>query len=129
MIEPGQNAPDFELPDQDGNPVRLSGLRGGPVVLYFYPKADTPGCTKQACSLRDSFAALTEKGLTFTPVGLGLRVDAMPVDVGRLAAERSIVLSDLRPVEGGLEDLFLELTSDTQREDFAQAATTAGAPS
>ena len=50
------------------------------------------------------------------------------VDVGRLAVERSIVLTDLRPVEGGLEDLFLELTSDTQREDFAQAATTAGAP-
>ena len=53
----------------------------------------------------------------------------MPVDIGRMAAERAIVLSDLRPVEGGLEDLFLELTSDTQREDFAQAATTAGAPS
>jgi peroxiredoxin Q/BCP len=43
MIEPGQTAPDFELPDQDGKPVRLSDLRGGPVVLYFYPKADTPG--------------------------------------------------------------------------------------
>jgi peroxiredoxin len=39
-----QPAPDFELPDQDGNPVRLSGLRGKRVVLYFYPKADTPGC-------------------------------------------------------------------------------------
>jgi ABC-2 type transport system ATP-binding protein len=77
-------------------------------------------------------AALTDKGLTFTPVGSGFRVDAMPLDIGRLAAERSIVLSDLRPVEGGLEDLFLELTSDTQREDpnvLAQAATTAGAPS
>jgi thioredoxin-dependent peroxiredoxin len=44
MIEPGHAAPDFELPDQDGNPVRLSGLRGRPIVLYFYPKADTPGC-------------------------------------------------------------------------------------
>jgi peroxiredoxin Q/BCP len=43
MIEPGQPAPDFELPDQDGNPVRLSDLRGRRVVLYFYPKADTPG--------------------------------------------------------------------------------------
>ena len=53
MIEPGQPAPDFELPDQDGNPVRLSGLRGRPIVLYFYPKADTPGCTTQACSIRD----------------------------------------------------------------------------
>jgi thioredoxin-dependent peroxiredoxin len=43
MIESGTPAPDFELPDQDGNPVRLSDLRGGLVVLYFYPKADTPG--------------------------------------------------------------------------------------
>jgi len=56
MIEPGQPAPDFELPDQDGNPVRLSGLRGRPVVLYFYPKADTPGCTTQACGIRDRAA-------------------------------------------------------------------------
>ncbi|MEA2403950.1 MAG: thioredoxin-dependent peroxiredoxin [Thermoleophilaceae bacterium] len=49
----GDTAPDFELPDQDGNPVRLSSLRGKPVVLYFYPKADTPGCTTQACGIRD----------------------------------------------------------------------------
>ena len=53
MVEHGQRAPDFELPDQDGNPVRLSDLRGQPVVLYFYPKADTPGCTTQACGIRD----------------------------------------------------------------------------
>ena len=53
MIEPGQPAPDFELPDEDGNPVRLSDLRGKKVVLYFYPKADTPGCTTQACGIRD----------------------------------------------------------------------------
>ncbi|MDX6640102.1 MAG: thioredoxin-dependent peroxiredoxin [Solirubrobacteraceae bacterium] len=53
MIEPGDQAPDFELPDQDGNLVRLSDLRGQPVVLYFYPKADTPGCTTQACGVRD----------------------------------------------------------------------------
>ena len=53
MIEPGQSAPDFELPDQDGTPVRLRDLRGRRVVLYFYPKADTPGCTTQACGVRD----------------------------------------------------------------------------
>jgi thioredoxin-dependent peroxiredoxin len=53
MIEPGQSAPDFALPDQDGNPVELAELRGRPVVVYFYPKADTPGCTTQACGVRD----------------------------------------------------------------------------
>jgi thioredoxin-dependent peroxiredoxin len=49
----GDAAPDFELPDQDGEPVKLSSFRGQPVVLYFYPKADTPGCTVQACGVRD----------------------------------------------------------------------------
>jgi thioredoxin-dependent peroxiredoxin len=49
----GDVGPDFELPDQDGNPVSLSGLRGRRVVLYFYPRADTPGCTTQACGVRD----------------------------------------------------------------------------
>jgi thioredoxin-dependent peroxiredoxin len=53
VIERGQKAPDFELPDQDGRVVRLSDLRGRPVVVYFYPKADTPGCTTQACGVRD----------------------------------------------------------------------------
>ena len=64
MIEPGQTAPDFELPDQDGNPIRLSDLRGGPVVLYFYPKADTPGCTTQACGIRDHRADYDAAGAT-----------------------------------------------------------------
>jgi peroxiredoxin Q/BCP len=53
MIEEGQEAPDFTLPDQDGDDVTLSELRGRTVVLYFYPKADTPGCTTQACGIRD----------------------------------------------------------------------------
>jgi peroxiredoxin Q/BCP len=52
-VNEGDSAPDFELPDQDGNPVRLSALRGRRVVLYFYPRADTPGCTTQACGVRD----------------------------------------------------------------------------
>ena len=56
MIESGTTAPDFELPDQDGNPVQLSNLRGRPIVLYFYPKANTPGCTTQACGIRDHSA-------------------------------------------------------------------------
>jgi len=53
MLERGDTAPDFTLPDQHGNPVKLSDLRGRTVVLYFYPKADTPGCTTQACGVRD----------------------------------------------------------------------------
>jgi peroxiredoxin Q/BCP len=53
MLNPGDQAPDFTLPDQDGNTVSLSALRGQTVVLYFYPKADTPGCTTQACGVRD----------------------------------------------------------------------------
>jgi peroxiredoxin Q/BCP len=52
-LQPGDQAPEFELPDQDGNPVSLAGLRGQTVVLYFYPKAGTPGCTTQACGVRD----------------------------------------------------------------------------
>lgn len=52
-LDPGTLAPDFTLPDQDGNDVSLSALRGQTVVLYFYPKADTPGCTTQACGVRD----------------------------------------------------------------------------
>ncbi|HTX31350.1 MAG TPA: thioredoxin-dependent thiol peroxidase [Solirubrobacteraceae bacterium] len=53
MLSPGDTAPDFTLPDQHGNPVKLSDLRGQKVVVYFYPKADTPGCTIQACGIRD----------------------------------------------------------------------------
>ncbi len=53
MVEQGQEAPDFELPDQDGRIVKLSDFRGQPIVVYFYPKAATPGCTTQACGVRD----------------------------------------------------------------------------
>jgi peroxiredoxin Q/BCP len=53
VLETGDQAPDFELPDQHGEPVTLSQFRGRTVVLYFYPKADTPGCTTQACGIRD----------------------------------------------------------------------------
>jgi peroxiredoxin Q/BCP len=64
MIEQGTAAPDFELPDQDGEPVKLSDLRGQKVVLYFYPKADTPGCTTQACGVRDHLPAYEGAGAT-----------------------------------------------------------------
>jgi thioredoxin-dependent peroxiredoxin len=53
VLEEGTQAPDFTLPDQNGDAVTLSDLRGGTVILYFYPRADTPGCTIQACGVRD----------------------------------------------------------------------------
>jgi thioredoxin-dependent peroxiredoxin len=62
MLQPNDMAPDFTLPDQDGNAVTLSELRGRKVVLYFYPKDDTPGCTKQACELRDHAATFDARG-------------------------------------------------------------------
>ena len=62
MIQPGERAPDFTLPDQDGNPVSLSDYTGQTLVLYFYPKADTPGCTTQACGLRDSITDFNDVG-------------------------------------------------------------------
>ena len=62
MIEEGQPAPDFQLPSDTGGTVRLSELRGKPVVLYFYPKDDTPGCTTQACGIRDVYGEFERAG-------------------------------------------------------------------
>jgi peroxiredoxin Q/BCP len=62
MVEEGQPAPDFELPTETGEQVRLSSLRGSPVVLYFYPRDDTPGCTRQACGIRDEYARFRDAG-------------------------------------------------------------------
>jgi thioredoxin-dependent peroxiredoxin len=62
VIEAGQPAPDFTLPDQDGQPVALEQFRGRPVVLYFYPKDDTPGCTREACAFRDARADYENAG-------------------------------------------------------------------
>ncbi|MFW6732259.1 MAG: thioredoxin-dependent thiol peroxidase [Synechococcus sp.] len=59
----GDPAPDFTLPDQSGEPVALADLRGQRVVLYFYPKDDTPGCTKEACNFRDRWAAFEAHGI------------------------------------------------------------------
>jgi peroxiredoxin Q/BCP len=74
MLEEGTAAPDFELTSDSGARVRLSSLRGQPVVLYFYPKDDTPGCTRQACGIRDAWAAFEERGavvLGVSPDGEG----------------------------------------------------------
>lgn len=62
-LAPGDTAPEFTLPDADGNEVSLSDYRGRKVIVYFYPAASTPGCTKQACDFRDSLADLNGAGL------------------------------------------------------------------
>jgi thioredoxin-dependent peroxiredoxin len=62
MVEEGKPAPDFELTSDTGETVKLSDFRGKPVVLYFYPKDDTPGCTAQACGIRDAYGEFTDRG-------------------------------------------------------------------
>ncbi len=64
----GTKAPDFHVKDTNGNPVTLSGLAGKKVVMYFYPKDDTPGCTKQACSFRDNYSVYQDKGIVILGV-------------------------------------------------------------
>lgn len=61
-LKPGDKAPIFEGKDQDGNTVKLSDFKGNNLVIYFYPKDDTPGCTAQACNLRDNYHALKKAG-------------------------------------------------------------------
>jgi thioredoxin-dependent peroxiredoxin len=71
VVEEGKPAPDFELESDSGERVRLSSLRGQPVVLYFYPKSDTPGCTRQACGIRDVYGEFERRGA----VVLGVSAD------------------------------------------------------
>jgi peroxiredoxin Q/BCP len=70
----GEQAPDFSAQDQNGNMVSLSDFKGKKLVLYFYPKDNTPGCTKEACNLRDNYADLLEKG--FAIVGISPDAEA-----------------------------------------------------
>jgi peroxiredoxin Q/BCP len=91
-LAPGDEAPDFTLPDADGNPVSLSALRGQPVIVYFYPAAMTPGCTKEACDFSESLPDLGKAGLTV----LGISPDA-PAKLARFRDKEHItfpLLSD-----------------------------------
>ncbi|MEX0827003.1 MAG: thioredoxin-dependent thiol peroxidase [Acidimicrobiia bacterium] len=92
MIEPGDPAPSFQLPDQDGRPVRLADYSGERLIIYFYPKAFTPGCTTQACDFRDNHQAFAKAGYQI----VGISPD--PVDrLGRFRDEHQLpfpVLSD-----------------------------------
>ena len=95
MIAEGTTAPDFTLDDQDGKAVTLSDLRGRWVLVYFYPKADTPGCTTQACSLRDHSGDYEAKNA----VVLGVSPD--PVDDLRKFADKYGLAFTLLSDEGG----------------------------
>ena len=101
MIEPGDAFPDFELSNQDGETVRLADHRGRKVVLFAFPRADTPGCTRQACGFRDQLGALQEAGA----VVLGISPDT-PAALARWKAKEGLpydLLSD--PAHETLERL------------------------
>lgn len=72
LLTVGEMAPDFDSVDQNGNSVKLSSFRGKPVVLYFYPRDDTPGCTAEACNFRDNYSEYEKKGIKV----LGVSVDS-----------------------------------------------------
>ncbi|MBU9765904.1 thioredoxin-dependent thiol peroxidase [Mycobacterium sp. TNTM28] len=95
-LEVGDTAPAFSLPDADGNTVKLSDYKGRKVIVYFYPAASTPGCTKQACDFRDSLAELNEAGL----------------DVVGISPDKPEKLAKFRDKEG----LTFPLLSDPARE-------------
>ena len=94
-LAPGDQAPDFTLPDADGTPVSLADHRGRKVIVYFYPAAGTPGCTKQACDFRDSLAELGGAGL----------------DVLGISPDKPAKLARFRDAEG----LTFPLLSDPER--------------
>lgn len=94
-LSPGDPAPDFTLPDADGKDVSLSDYRGRKVIVYFYPAASTPGCTKQACDFRDNLAELGDAGL----------------DVIGISPDKPAKLAKFRDAEG----LTFPLLSDPER--------------
>jgi peroxiredoxin Q/BCP len=101
MIESGTEAPEFELPDQDGKPVRLADHRGSWVVLYFYPRADTPGCTKQACGIRDRGADYRDANA----VVLGVSPDE-PKDLRKFADKFGLAFTLLGDADHSVADAY-----------------------
>jgi thioredoxin-dependent peroxiredoxin len=101
VIETGAEAPDFTLANQDGEPVSLSSLRGGPVVLYFYPKANTPGCTTQACGIRDHSADYDAAGATV----LGVSPDPVK-EVKKFHGGQSLNFTLLADEDHAVADLY-----------------------
>src|SRR5260370_1956040 len=96
-LEPGDAAPDFTLPDADGNEVSLSSLRGQQVIIYFYPAAMTPGCTKQACDFRDSRQDLADAGYAV----LGISPDS-PAKLAKFRDRDGLTFPLLSDVELGV---------------------------
>jgi peroxiredoxin Q/BCP len=101
MIGPGAHAPAFELPDQDGETVSLGALRGRTIVLYFYPKADTPGCTSQACSIRDRGSDYAAAGVRV----IGISPDPV-AKVKRFHDKRSLNFTLLADADHAVCDLY-----------------------
>jgi peroxiredoxin Q/BCP len=101
MLEQGVEAPDFELPDQDGKPVKLSDLKGQTVVLYFYPRADTPGCTTQACGIRDHSNDYADAGVTV----LGVSPDTVE-DVKKFHDKQSLNFTLLADADHAVADAY-----------------------
>lgn len=97
----GDPAPDFTLPDQDGRPVRLSDLRGRQVIVYFYPKDDTPGCTTQACGFRDAFPRITDANALV----LGISPDDAKSHV-RFRAKQNLPFTLLSDVDHAVAELY-----------------------
>ncbi|WP_304224720.1 thioredoxin-dependent thiol peroxidase [Gracilinema caldarium] len=92
MLQIGDKMPTFELPDQEGKLVKSSDFAGKPLVVYFYPKDDTPGCTKEACSFRDSFKEFKDRGITV----IGISADTAQAH-GKFASKYNlpfVLLSD-----------------------------------
>lgn len=98
-LEPGDRAPDFTLPDDTGSLVTLSGLRGGKVIVYFYPAAMTSGCTKQACDFSDSLEALRSEGYTV----LGISPD-QPDKLARFRAKEGLTVALLSDADRAVMD-------------------------
>jgi peroxiredoxin Q/BCP len=101
LLGPGATAPDFELPDSTGAPVRLSALRGNPVVIYFYPKDDTTVCTKQACAFRDRLAEFESIGARI----LGISDDS-PASHAKFAAKYALPFPLLSDKGGAVRKLY-----------------------
>lgn len=101
MLDAGDTAPDFELPDQDGEPVSLSEYEGQRVVLYFYPRADTPGCTTEARGFRDEWDAFEDRNVAV----LGVSDDPVE-DLAAFAAEYDLPFRLLSDEDGSVASAY-----------------------